>query len=184
MTNSKASKTSVQFHALPVDISSIVESVAKNFNVNLCLVRTNPFSTELVRSAGGLNSIIEAGFFSVPSFELFVTALPLNLPAISQIDFYEKNMDGLSVLFSLPQGRTLRESLISGRVSSARNRAVVKHFVRCLEETMMTGGRHIGPSGAELPDNTHMYSRAALDFFSGGGDLLQLAGTVKFVPSL
>jgi hypothetical protein len=167
---------SVQFHALPRELLSMVKDWIDQFNLRVVAMKFHPF--EAVEIDGEQLDRIFADVS--PYRELaFLTQTPV-LPATSNEDFFDKNPDKLRLDIGRKTDRGLEQSWLTSRTQNLEVSAIWKGFARDLKKVTHAGVVAINPeTRAAVKISSYRYTDGAQLAASTGVPILPPAGTAR-----
>jgi hypothetical protein len=174
-------KIGTQFHAAPDEIINFIKECMKEYNFYVVIIQSFPqFAVQLTNPFDEvLNNIPTRKTFKVA----FYTYKP-DLEADNQMDFLEKNPNGLHFYLGKYYENQLLESSIGSIVIDADTLKIWKKIIRKFKTNTFTGAWVVNPeNGAKGYYKHHRYTLEAKKLYLEGVKILPFAGWDYFILS-
>ena len=166
------SNISIQFHALPEELATIVDEMVRTLHPRVVCLTSNPFSATEVEPAQ-VNAAISAGRCSMFAF---LEREPM-LDVRSQKDFGERNPGGLYLEVGRETEKGLAESWLRARISDGPMPKSWTKFAAKLRAATKAGATAVSPDdGATSFLRNHRFTAGAKDKSDQGVPILPAAG--------
>lgn len=182
MTRSSTRSFSIQIHITVGEAITMLEEVWRSHGFSTVALRFHPFCVDILRNPSAAYQHLEVAPTKSRWREFFLSTCDVDLTGRNQLEFSDRNRNGVHVLLGDIRDGALSESVISGYLSSDSDRLLAASIRKYLKRNMRTGGKRVGPAGENFEDKSHFYSLGAAEAFQNGVKLAPLAGEVMFLP--
>jgi hypothetical protein len=164
---------SIQFHALPEEVTAFAQQCMQDFNLYAVAMKYFPFEAAEV-TAEEMGKLSEAKALYE---ELGLTLQQPRLPAKDNVDFYLNNPARLRITLARKEPAGLRQIGLSARTDDVDALAIWKKIARRLKGITRAGVVVMNPdTGASGPERTFRYTAGAKALASSGVPMLPIAG--------
>jgi hypothetical protein len=164
---------SIQFHALPEELLALAKQCVADFGLHVVAMRAFPFGAIKVRP----NELDAVFLNSSPYRELAFSLHEPVWPATSQLNFYDKNPNGLRLDIKRKEPKGLEQTLLTASTSDPVALSVWKKIAKRVKGMTQAGVVGVNPdTGATALFRSFRFSPGAKALEASGVAMLPFAG--------